>query len=98
MAKLNNRQLSDMLHRAFSDAAPDKADDIVAAAKNNSAPTYIVSQENFKLKYLRRAVLAAAVAVVVSYFMKGLCGFGNTLIFASIMSFFSNVFIKSICI
>jgi len=32
----------------------------------------------------------AAAAVVVSYFFKGLCGFGNTLIFATAMSFFSN--------
>lgn len=32
----------------------------------------------------------AAVAVVVSYFFKGLCGFGNTLIFSTIMSFFAN--------
>lgn len=32
----------------------------------------------------------AAAAVVVSYFFKGLCGFGNTLIFSSIMSFFAN--------
>ena len=32
----------------------------------------------------------AAIAVVVSYFFKGLCGFGNTLIFSSIMSFFAN--------
>lgn len=32
----------------------------------------------------------AAVVVVVSYFFKGLCGFGNTLIFSTIMSFFAN--------
>ncbi|MDO4740119.1 MAG: sulfite exporter TauE/SafE family protein [Eubacteriales bacterium] len=32
----------------------------------------------------------AAAAVVVSYFFKGLCGFGNTLIFSTAMSFFSN--------
>ena len=84
MAKLNNRQLSDMLHRAFSDAAPDKADDIVAAAKNNSAPTYIVSQENFKLKYLRRAVLAAAVAVVVSCVIIALIAFRKNTPYATI--------------
>jgi len=32
----------------------------------------------------------AAAAVVISYFFKGLCGFGNTLIFSTIMSFFAN--------
>lgn len=35
-------------------------------------------------------IAIAAAAVVVSYFFKGLCGFGNTLIFSSIMSFFAN--------
>lgn len=35
-------------------------------------------------------IVIAALAVIVSYFFKGLCGFGNTLIFSSIMSFFAN--------
>ena len=35
-------------------------------------------------------IAIAAVAVVLAYFVKGLCGFGNTLIFSSLMSFFSN--------
>lgn len=35
-------------------------------------------------------IAIAAAAVIVSYFFKGLCGFGNTLIFSSIMSFFAN--------
>lgn len=32
----------------------------------------------------------AAAAVVLAYFCKGLCGFGNTLIFSTCMSFFAN--------
>lgn len=66
MAKLNNRQLNNMLKEAFSDAAPDKAEQIVrAAAGNNRAPTYSIVQEDFKRKYIRNAALIAAALVVI---------------------------------
>lgn len=35
-------------------------------------------------------LLIAIPAVAIAYFFKGLCGFGNTLIFATIMTFFTN--------
>lgn len=84
MAKLNNRQLNDMLKNAFSDAAPDKANEIVAAAKDNHAPTYAVSQENYKQKYVRRAALAAAVMVVILGIVFALIAFRNNTPYATI--------------
>lgn len=66
MADLSNKQLNEMLQSAFADAAPDKAEEIVSAAKSkNSAITVSIVQENYKEKYTKRAALIAACLTVV---------------------------------
>lgn len=35
-------------------------------------------------------IVPAAIAVLLAYMVKGMCGFGNTLVFSTFMSFFSN--------
>lgn len=67
MAKLKNKDITEMLRTAYTDTSPDKADEILSAAgKKNDAPTFSLVQENPRGKYLRRGAMAAAVIFVIA--------------------------------
>lgn len=66
MNKLSNKDINNLLREAFTDAAPDKQDDIIQAAKgHNTAPTVSVTQENTRGQYAKPAALIAAASVIV---------------------------------
>lgn len=67
MAKLRNKDITEMLRTAYADTSPDKADEILSAAvKKNDAPTFSLIQEDHRGRYLRRGAMAAAVIFVIA--------------------------------
>lgn len=86
MNKPSNKDLQEMLRASFADATPDKAEEIVAAAKNkNNVPTVSITQENLRGKYLKVAGLIAASIVIVTGLIFVLAFMHNNEVYSTVL-------------